>query len=58
MSVETCHGNSMISDYYTNENVSDCVGFTLPGIIDDPGSLEGKINSNISILDPILKILH
>ena len=24
---------------------SDCVGFTFPGIIDEPGSLAGKFNS-------------
>ena len=31
---------------------SDWVGFTLPGIIDEPGSLAGKINSPYPALGP------
>ena len=30
---------------HTIVTASDCVGLTLPGIIDEPGSLAGKINS-------------
>src|SRR5207237_1264171 len=26
-------------------NASDCVGFTLPGIIEDPGSFSGRVSS-------------
>ena len=31
---------------------SDCVGFTLPGIIEDPGSFAGKLNSPYPALGP------
>ena len=31
---------------------SHCVGFTLPGIIDEPGSFSGKINSPYPALGP------
>ena len=31
---------------------SDCVGFILPGIIEDPGSFEGKISSPYPALGP------
>ena len=30
-------------------NASHCVGFTFPGIIEEPGSLDGKINSPIPV---------
>ena len=33
-------------------NASDWVGFTFPGIIEDPGSLAGRINSPIPLLGP------
>ncbi|MCY1370732.1 hypothetical protein D9M69_578370 [compost metagenome] len=35
---------------------SGCVGFTLPGIIEDPGSLSGMINSPIPQRGPELNI--
>ena len=31
---------------------SDCVGFILPGIIDDPGSFDGSISSPYPALGP------
>ena len=31
---------------------SDCVGLTFPGIIDEPGSLDGNINSPYPALGP------
>ena len=31
---------------------SDWVGFTLPGIMDEPGSLAGKVNSPYPALGP------
>ena len=36
---------------------SHCVGFTLPGIIEDPGSLSGINISPIPLLGPELNIL-
>ena len=36
----------------TQCEASHCVGFTLPGIIDDPGSFSGKINSPYPALGP------
>ena len=31
---------------------SDCVGFTLPGMIDEPGSFSGRISSPIPLRGP------
>ena len=33
-------------------SASHCVGFTFPGIIDEPGSLDGIIISPIPLLGP------
>ena len=38
-------------------SASICVGLTFPGIIDDPGSLAGKINSPKPDLGPDAKNL-
>ena len=38
-------------------NASHWVGFTLPGMIEDPGSLSGINNSPIPLLGPLLNIL-
>ena len=38
-------------------NASHCVGFTFPGIIDDPGSFSGIIISPIPDLGPDANIL-
>lgn len=37
---------------HTIVNASHYVGFTFPGIIDDPGSFSGKINSPNPLLGP------
>ena len=36
---------------------SHCVGLTLPGIIEEPGSFDGKINSPMPHLGPEASIL-
>ena len=37
---------------HTIDNASHCVGLILPGIIEDPGSFAGRINSAIPLLGP------
>ena len=41
-----------ITCVHTIVNASHCVGFTFPGIIDDPGSFAGSIISPIPDLGP------
>ena len=39
------------------DKASHCVGLILPGIIDEPGSLAGKISSAIPLLGPDARTL-
>ena len=50
----SCHSYNMVANnfYKTIVTASHWVGFTFPGIIDEPGSFSGKINSPYPALGP------
>ena len=59
--MRTCHCDTIVITITFTQTIvtaSDCVGLILPGMIEEPGSLAGKINSPYPALGPEPKTLY